>query len=63
MSVHVTYDDLHRVAQLLDESAEECYEEAGNRDRPVDDRRRWLAQGTAYETAAARLRKIDLTTE
>jgi len=57
----VTHDELERVAALLEKFAAESHEEAVNLDLPIDERRMWSFEAIAYETAAARLRKVALT--
>ena len=58
----MTYE-LQRVAELLDEFAAESGEQAANPDLPIEERRRWLSEEIAYETAAKRLREVQLATE
>jgi len=62
MSVKVTYDELGRVAALLEGFAKEADEEAAKSSLAVEDRRGWLSDATAYATAAKRLRDVQLET-
>jgi len=57
----VTYDELERVAALLDEFAGDSFGEGANEDLAIDDRSRWLSEAISYKTAAERLRKVQLT--
>lgn len=57
----LSYDQLRGAADLLSEESRECLTHATKTDLPLDDRVRWLTQGTAYELAAKRLREVMLT--
>lgn len=59
--VKYSYDELYRVALLLDEWAAECWKEGGKLDVPMEDRNRWVAEANAYEVSAKKLRKVMMT--
>ena len=63
MPVQVTYDEVHRVATLLEEFAADAKQEMSNVSLPASDRIQWVSDLLSYKLAARRLREVVLSTD